>query len=171
MTDFSISELKTLVSHESGECVSLYMPIQRENGQTREAHIRLKNLLRDAETQLGAMNVSRDDATAILAPGHALLDNADFWSQSREGLALFMGKDFFRQFDDTSIAVNFSEMLFVADHFQIKPLLPLLADNGQFYILALKQDHIGLLQATRDSIRPVDLVGAPDNIQDALREP
>src|SRR5579871_1073328 len=170
MTDFSLAELKVLAAREAGPCVSIYMPIERTNVRREQQTARLNHFLKQAEGQLIERDMGRPDAQAILEPARVLLDDNDFWRQPRDGLALFLAPDFFRYFDDNSIAIEFSEMLVVADRFQIKPLLPLLTGNGQFYILALRQKQIGLLHGTRDTIRPIQLVGAPGDIHEALGE-
>jgi len=41
----------------------------------------------------------------------------------------------------------------VSDRFHLKPLLPLLTGDGRFYILALSQNQVRLLQGTRYSVR------------------
>ena len=170
MSDFSLAELKLLALQETGPCVSIYMPLDRTNERPEQETSRLIHSLKQAEGQLIEMKVSRIDSEAILAPARALINNEDFSRQPREGISLFLAPDFFRYFDDNSIAIEFSETLTVADHFQIKPLLPLLTGSGQFYILALKQKHIGLLLGTRDTIKPIHLEGAPHDIHEALGE-
>jgi hypothetical protein len=40
-----------------------------------------------------------------------------------------------------------------SDRFHLKPLLPLLTGDGRFYILALSQNQVRLLQGTRYSVR------------------
>lgn len=49
------------------------------------------------------------------------------------------------------------------------PLLPLLSGDGRFYILALSQNELRLLQATRYSVSEVDLEGVPESLSTALR--
>jgi len=61
----------------------------------------------------------------------------------------------------------FEELVVVADHFHVKPLLPLLS-GGRFYVLALSQNGVRLLQGTRQSVAAVDLKGVPRNFADAL---
>jgi hypothetical protein len=57
----------------------------------------------------------------------------------------------------------------VDERFHIKPLLPLLSGDGHFYVLALSQNEIRLLQGSRDSVAVVDLVDVPESLADALR--
>src|SRR5216684_7796740 len=124
MADFSLAELKQLVSHQTGLCVSIYMPIDRAKFRPQQGTARLNHFLKQAEGQLVETGMSHPDAQAVLAPAHSLHDNNDFWQQPCEGIALFLAPGFFRYFDGNSIAIEFSEMLVVADCFQIKPLLP-----------------------------------------------
>ena len=170
MTDFSVAELKQLAAQETGPCISIYMPIDPTNVRPQQETDRLNHFLKQAEAQLMETGMRRPEAEAFLAPAHQLVSNTDFWRQPRQGIVLFLAPDFFRYFDDNSMAIEFSEMLSVGDRFQIKPLLPLLTGNGQFYILALKQKHIGLLFGTRDTIRSIQLESAPHDIHEALGE-
>src|SRR5579859_1518891 len=128
MSDFSLAELKQLVSCETGPYVSIYMPIDATTVRPQQQTARLNHFIKQAEGKLIEMETSPADAEAILAPARTLISIDDFWRQPREGIALFLAPDFLRYFDDNSIAIEFGEMLTVADYFQIRPLLPLLTD-------------------------------------------
>jgi hypothetical protein len=51
----------------------------------------------------------------------------------------------------------------------MKPLLPLLSGDGQFYILALSQNGVRLLQGTRYSVSEVELEDIPGDLAETLR--
>jgi len=55
----------------------------------------------------------------------------------------------------------------VSHHFHLKPLLPLLTNNGYFYILALSQNEVRLLKATHSSVKEVAL---PESVPSSLAE-
>jgi len=55
------------------------------------------------------------------------------------------------------------------DRFHVTPLLPLLAGDGHFFVLALSQNQIRLLEGTRDRVEEVDLPGVPLGVRDALQ--
>jgi hypothetical protein len=170
MAEFSREELKALVDEEIPPCVSIYMPTYQKEGQIRQDEIRFRNLLREAEERLAEKGVEREGVDQILQPARQLLGNNDFWDERKEGLALFVSAspDSLRYYTDQSRAVEFGEMVSVAEHFYVKPLLPLLTGDGQFYVLTLGKSHIGLFAGTRDKIWPVELRGVPRNIDDAL---
>jgi hypothetical protein len=61
------------------------------------------------------------------------------------------------------------ELAVVDDRFHVTPLLPLLAGDGHFFVLALSQNQIRLLEGTRDRMEEVDLPGVPLGVRDALQ--
>jgi hypothetical protein len=65
---------------------------------------------------------------------------------------------------------NFKEQVVVSDHFYLKPLLPFLATGGRFYILALSQNSIRLLEGTRFNIQELELPEmVPANLAEVLK--
>ena len=66
---------------------------------------------------------------------------------------------------------SFKEQVVVSDHFYLKPLLPFLANGGRFYILAMSQNAIRLLEGTRFSIHELELPeSVPANLAEALKD-
>jgi hypothetical protein len=94
-----------------------------------------------------------------------LLNNTDFWRNQGDGLAAFLAEDFFQTY---RLPTTFSELVVVTRRFHLKPLLPWLSHDGRFYVLALSQGQIRLLEGTRASVQMVDLDGVPTSIDEAL---
>jgi len=97
--------------------------------------------------------VNSGDAKEILAPAYEL-DNDEFWRHQNNGLAIFIAPNFFRYY---RLPFNVKEEVVVSNRFHVKPLLPLISNNGRFYILAISQDIVRLLEATRYQINEIDL--------------
>jgi hypothetical protein len=95
-----------------------------------------------------------------------LLNKDRFWQHLSNGLAVFVAKDRFRYY---RLPIYFEPFVHISGHFHIKPLLPMLTGNGLFFILALSQNQIRLLEATRDAVDEVDLEGVPESLAEALR--
>jgi hypothetical protein len=72
--------------------------------------------------------------------------------------------------DSYLVPFAFEELVVVTNRFHIKPLLPLLSGDGRYYILALSQNKVRLLQGTHYSVTEVDLAGAPENLAETLRD-
>jgi hypothetical protein len=60
-------------------------------------------------------------------------------------------------------------MIWVGGQFFVKPLFEWLNQDQHFYILAISQDELRLLEGKRHGIEEVDLVGVPSSLAEALR--
>lgn len=158
-------QLRALMEERGDHRVSLYLPTQRTGAETRQNPIRLKNLVRQAEERLTRQGVRGVEAQEILGPAQRLLDDESFWRYQSDGLAVFTSRETFGCY---RLPFRFSELVVVTDRFHIKPLLPLLSGDGQFYVLALSKNHVRLLQGTRHSVGEVDLGNVPTSLTAAL---
>lgn len=158
-------ELEQLMRKEQQWCVSIYTPTHRTGTDAQQDPIRLKNLLRQAEKNLSTQGVSRRAVQKMLAPAILLLQDAYFWQHQSDGLAIFLSSNKIRRY---RLPLNFEELMVVDDHLYIKPLLPLFTGDGQFYILALSQNKVRLLNGTRDSVSEVDIGQVGGSLAEAI---
>jgi hypothetical protein len=142
------------------------MPTHRAGREIQQDPIRLKNLLGEAEERLLAGGLRTSKAQELLEPAEKLLQDSLFWQRQSDGLAIFLSSGEFRYY---RLPFDFEELVVVTDRFHIKPLLPLLSGDGRFYVLALSQNEVRLLQGTRYSVSEVALEGAPESLAEALR--
>ncbi len=164
MDRFTRDDLQTLVQHQEGACVSIFMPTQRNTPQIHENQIRFKNLLRESEKKLKDFGHSNE--RALLESPQRLVDDKLFWQDQCDGLAIFLSPGFFRHF---CLPVTLDEMVVVTDRFHVKPLLPLLTVDARYYVLALSQKQVRLLQCTRHSFSELELEGVPESLAEALQ--
>lgn len=158
-------DLIVLLEDRPGPCVSLYLPTIRSGPEIRQGAIRLKNLLGKVRGRLNEKGLSAADGAALLAPAEHLLDEPLFWQGQGDGLALFCAPGFFRSF---RLPCGFTERSLVADCFFLRPLLPLVEADGPFYVLALSQNEVRLLEATRQTVRRIDSQILPHSLTEAL---
>ncbi len=138
----SRAELKTLNEEPDGSCVSIFLPTHRAGTQTQQDPIRLKNLLREAEERLLAKGLRAPEVDELVAPARESLDDSDFWRHQSNGLAVFLSPGVLRYY---RLPLNFEDLVIVANRYHLKPLLPLLTGDGQFYVLALSQNEVRFL--------------------------
>lgn len=161
-----IDELRTLAEQSDYPSISLYMPTQQKGTEVRQNSIRFKNLLRQAEALLKNDDRLQDlDVSAFLEP-LAELDRDDFWQHQSAGLAIFLKENLLRYYQ---LPLDFEELVIVSEHFHLKPMLPLLTNDGEFYLLALSQQEIRLFQGSRYDIHEIELEGIPKNLDEALK--
>ena len=159
-------ELRTLTRKPEGLCVSIYMPAHQVGAEIQQDPIRLKNLLSETEERLLADGLRTSEAQELLEPAEKLLQDGLFWQHQSDGLAIFLSSD---QFGYYRLPFDFEELVVVADRFHIKPLLPLFSGDGRFYVLALSQSEVRLLQGTRYSVSEIDLEEVPASLAEVLK--
>jgi len=160
---FTKQDLQILLNPPASPCISIYLPTHR--GGAEQDPIRWKNLLRNVEEQLLGRGMRPAAAVELLAPAREKESDAAFWNSQSDGLAYFQAPDLTRCY---RLPLSFSESAGVGEGFHVKPLLPLLSGNGRFFVLALSQKAVRLLQGTGHSISEVDLKGVPQNLAEAL---
>lgn len=165
MALFTLEALRTLTDVRQGPCVSIYLPTHRVPTEIEQDRLRLKNLLGQAEEYLVESGLRSPEAKAILEPAVGHLSQLSFWRSQKDGLAVFLAPEFSR-FYPVPLAVP--ELVTVSERFHLKPLLSLLG-TSQFYILALSQNEVRLLQASQYSVSEVELEGVPRSLDEALK--
>ncbi|MBV7331609.1 hypothetical protein KFU94_25910 [Chloroflexi bacterium TSY] len=164
------AELKTIVTETHGICVSIYMPTNSTHLEMQEKEIiRLRNLLDEAESTLRitAPNLRTPDIEQLLAPAKRLLyEERIIWQQRDAGLAIFLAPNFSRVL---RLPLPTEALVVVGHQFHIKPLLPLLTENTNFYILTLSQKAVHLFQGDRFNIHERELTDVPHSLAEALQ--
>jgi len=159
-------QLEFLSQTRSHLCVSVFLPTHRAGKEIQQDSVRLKNLLRGAESQLLAAGIPKMKAGELLAPARQLEGRSSFWRHQSDGLAIFLAPGLFQYF---RLPVQFQEFVLAADRFEIKPLLPLFTVGGRFYLLALSRKRVRLFEGTQYGLRELELPGVPQGIQEVLK--
>ena len=166
MKQFNKEELRELMNIGEEPCVSFFLPTDPVGTEAQQNRIRLKNLLRQAEEQLKETGYRAAEIEKLLSPIDTLLNDSIFWSHQQDGLAVFVSPKEFRFY---RLPLSFDMVTEVGKQFHLKPLMPLLTQDQQFYLLTLSQNQIRLFQGTPQSIYPLNLDGIPESLNEALR--
>lgn len=166
MTLISMNDLRQLMDTEENCCISIYMPAHSEKAEIEKDQIRFKNLIRKAEKSFDELEPSAKARDQALTRGRQLLEEISFWRKSGDGLAAFWSVE---QFQPYRLPLKFEELLVAAPRFHIKPLLPLFSSDGQFFVLALSQNEVRMLQCTRFSAMAIDLPELSGGLQQVLK--
>lgn len=159
--------LKILLEKQKGICISIFLPTRRAGVESEQDELRLRNQMREAENRLHLENLHSTEIEELLEPIKALLVDGEFWLNTSDGLAIFRSRETFRYY---RLPCSLKEQVIVSNHFYLKPLLPFLTNDGRFYILALSQNEIRLLEGTHYDIHAVELPEVvPENLAEALK--
>lgn len=159
------ADLEELFEERPGTCLSLYFSTPRPGTRTPQGPIRLQRLLGRARHDLRTRGLSELAIETLLEPLDEMVTQGTFWNDREEGIALFRAPDFTRMF---RLPAAFLERCVLGGHFFLKPLLPLVAGNDRFYVLALSQHEIRLLQATARTDRRLTARDLPGSLVEAL---
>lgn len=157
-----LDELTTL---DLRPAVSILMPTHRAGPDIRQDPIRLKDLLREVGRQLEDRGLAASDISRLVGPGHDLVADRAFWRRQEDGLALYAAPNFFRTYPAPQ---RFRPLAVVSERFHVTQLFPLVSINRHFYVLALSQKDIRLIEATRTTAVEVDLGDLPRTLSEAL---
>lgn len=166
MTLFSKQEWQALTQTQSSPCVSIFLPTHEAGREIQQDPIRLKNQIAEARDRMQSMEIDSSEIQSILKPAEDLLEQSEFWQHQSNGLALFLSPDQFRYY---RVPAKFETQTIVGKRPYTQPLMPLMVNDAQFYIVAASQNKVALYQATRDSVQPVDLGTTPLSLETALR--
>jgi hypothetical protein len=163
LTDARLAEL---AHHRGPAHVSLFMPAHRAGPDTRQDPIRFRNLLGRAGALLTEQaGMTTREADELLAGARELVDDERFWQHQADGLALYVAPGLVRT---VRVPLALAEDVAVGRRFRLRPLLPLLADDGHFFVLALSKNEVRLYEGTRFTIAELDPRPMPASMAEAL---
>lgn len=158
-------DVEQLLTETTGPCVSIYLPTTPITPHTDQDQIRLKNLRAEAFERLLARGIRRPNAEAILLPVDEVLEDPGFWPYLSDGLAIFCSAATHALF---RLPLSPRPTLDVGERFLLKPLLPLLTEDGIFYVLAISENEARLFEGTRYHVAQIQLKDLPANMAAAL---
>ena len=128
------AQLERLLAAREPSSVSIYLPTTPSSRGDAE-RIELKNLAREALTQLEQAGAARADVAAI--------DDHEFWRYQARSLALFLTPTTSTTF---RLPNKLAAIVEVSDRFHLKPLLRAVTFPHTAFVLALSQNGVRLLE-------------------------
>ncbi len=154
-------QFNALLETQGSPCVTLMMPTVKAGPEVQQNAIRFKNLIRQVQDQLQKCDTAPRDLRMTIRTLERLSHDDDFWQHQAASLALFVEGDNARFF---RVPIPLPEMVVVGERFKVAPLLPLLQNDGVFYILAVSRNATRLLMGTRDEVHEVHSDGMPQSL-------
>lgn len=152
---------------QSGPKVTFYVPTEVQTTTAGRSAAILSTQLKTAVARLREEGWSDSAAEDLLAPVRALTTDSTYWRQQSRGLVVFAAQDFFQA---TRIPIEVADSVTVADHFHVRPVVPIVENAGRAYVLALSKNSVRLFDATRNSIEQMPQGAIPEDFRDVIGE-
>jgi len=149
-------DVERLSQFHGSNSISIYIPTHRSGKDVIEKldAKALKNELKLVKNKLQQNEVNANQIESIIAPIQGLLDDSGFWRKQSDGLAIFLGKDFFETY---KLPIHFEPFNYVGSSFYLKQLMPMFVGDGTFYFLVLQLEDVKLYKMTRESVTEVKI--------------
>lgn len=167
MEIISKEEFAELANFTGEPCISVYVPAHSAGLQVNDRHdvILFKNALQQIKKVLLGKSYDIEKADAILKPALELLDDVEFWNNHSEGLAVFISDQFLKTF---KLPVTVKEEIHVNSSFLLTPLLPIMTNKTEFYLLLLSKHDAKLYKGDAYGMQRKDVMGLPNGMDDVL---
>lgn len=166
MQPLSETDFTRLATFRSSPAISIFIPTHRagvEVNELQDAQL-FKSLLQESRKQLEEKGMKKGEVTSLVQGGAELLEDNDFWRSQQEGLGVFMGKDFFFSL---KMPDPVTQELFIAPHFHVIPLFPLL-ESKPFFLLVLSKGNARFFKGDRFGMEEMEVKGLPNGINDVI---
>lgn len=162
LTQNAIGELLEI---EATPKVTIYIPLEASSSPPNitENQIRFKNLIHKATGQLKDMGEHKlyEQLCKFLSDNN---ENLEFWKNKSHGLLILAANDYLSMFD---LPVDTEEYAAVDDTFHLAPILALIGDAREYYILTLAQQNPKVYRGDMYGLEPMD-IGLPINMRVGL---
>ncbi len=149
-------EFAELAGLQGSRCVSIFIPTHRTGQEVtgQQDKILFKNQLSAIEKEMKSRGFGPAETKTFLEPAKGLLDDSEFWRHQTEGLAVFLGANFNRQFH---LPFQPKPYYYFSGEFYLKPLLPLFMGDGNFHLLSLNFHEVKFFKGNRYTLKELNL--------------
>lgn len=166
---FRESDFRRLGGVREHMCVSIYIPTHRSGMEVNEGLdlLMFKDEVKRAEILLKENGLSGHEISKLMKGAHDLIKDKMFWKRQMHGFACFSGKDVFEYY---RLPFHVEAFTYVGKGYYLTPLIPVVTDKSEFFLLSLSKNNISLYKGTHFDLEPIDISGiVPQGVDDANR--
>jgi hypothetical protein len=166
MEKLSREAIDLLLASNGKPAVTIYAPMIPSGAPPHisENQIRLKNLMHAASNELDSRGDGRELSKTLLDTYDKLNADIEFWERQTPGLLICADSEGLRMFN---LPLDTEEYVAIDDQFHLAPVLGLLADDHQFYVLTIAQQNPRLYKGDMYGLHPAGIT-LPISVAEAL---
>lgn len=167
MHKITSDRLTNLLTKEiTSPAVTIYLPSHRYASPPNmtEDQIRFKNLARKAIAELESHDKHDDFIQEFREHAQQLMDTPNFWENLTESLLICASPGMFEYYH---LPIDSEEYVSVDDHFHLTPVIGLVSDMSEYYVLTVSQQQPTLFKGDMYELKHEGLE-LPKTIEEAL---
>lgn len=166
MQKLTTATVQELLAVPTTPKVTIYMPLETSAAPPNlsENQIRFKNLIHKAVEELGTVGDESKLGKVLCDKLDEVNGNPDFWKDKPSGILICAAPGFLEMY---MLPIDTEEYVSVDDNFHLAPVFALLADNREFYLLAIARHNPKIYKGDMYGLSMMD-IGLPVNINSGL---
>jgi hypothetical protein len=161
MQFLSDDDFREVVEFSGPVCVSLYIPADPLNANPKANSIAFKNVVNDTLTELNSHKIKDKTAQTLDALCENILDDKIFWKGNQQSFAFFVSGDMVKYY---KLPTSHPDFVMITDHFYITPMIPLIDQQLQFFVLELDKEHTRMWRGNIATLEKVEIPDLPESI-------
>jgi hypothetical protein len=155
MTSITKVDFERLTKISGAHCVSIILPTHKSGKEVKNHQdlLLFKNSLNEVSAILRNYGLTSLEVVEYLKPAKELLEDTSVWHSLSNGLAVFLGNNFFEYY---SLPVSFKETVYVSNHFFTSSLIEYFSENINYYLLTLSEHEVKLFECSKYDIKEED---------------
>ncbi len=149
----STEYIKNLKSRERDYNISIFIPTFKANKDELN-RIGFKNAIKEVKEKLMSDDLDDYRIDSIIKTISKIEDEQDFWSYQAEGLAIYANEHIM---EFARLTIHFKQFIYVGNEFYFKPVLPLLEEDNNAYLMAVSPNKIRLFSVSKYEIIEHDI--------------
>ena len=158
---------RLLTQQPTAPAVTIYLPTHKNSSPPHmtEDQIRLKNLVNKAVDILKNRDDGRDVELAMCDRLEELLADKSFWENQTDCLLICARPGMIETFN---VPIDSEEYVAVDTHFHLAPILGLLTEAQEYYVLSIAQHAPALYEGDMYDLYPVKNLELPETLETGL---
>jgi hypothetical protein len=164
MRRFTLQDFQFLLEYTNPSSISFYLPVDNVSINVHKRDVAYKDLIHDAVQQLNQLNLTHQEFRRIVKKMESMIDTDEFWQQGIKGLAIFIAPDAERIYQ---LPIDVPYLATVSYRFQLQPIIPLITQPCDFYLLSLSKKKVELFKGDCYGLKSEHVPDLPESIEEA----
>ncbi len=165
MEKVSLTDFQQLLEYSHPFSISLYLSSDEVGLEPLKRKAEFQDLEREILDQINQLGASQAEVKRVTRCLNEIKNKDELWEIGPRGFAAFMSPDFCQLFQ---LPIEVKNLALISYRFHLKPLIRLLTQPCEFYLLSLTKKKIQLYKGDRYGLEPVEVPDLPKSFEEVV---